>query len=341
MIEFNEACIRKLIFHRIADDRKSIINQNLYDIDAEVEEEILKKIFLKPFMACNATYEFKHTLDLELHALFKLSKSIFKASDFVSISQQIYHYLKSVSKHQNINDGDLFILKFDDVKFNNQLYNAIGIYKIEKKDNFLEVITEKNEDINLKLKEGISGRKLDKACLILETEEPYTILLIDNANTETDYWQNEFLSIELKSDNINTTNQFLQYTKSFIVEQFPTEFETTKADQIELLNRSVQFFKKNDTFDKSTFEEEVFVDKNIIQSFRNFDEVYKQDNEFEFQEQFEISAQAVKKQAKYFKSVLKLDKNFHIYIHGNTELIQQGIDDDGRKFYKIYYKEEN
>lgn len=340
MIEWNETSIRKLIFHRLSDDRKSIINQKLYDIDSEVEEEIFKKIFLKPFTTCNATYEFHHTIDMELHALHKLSNSIFKAADFVQTTQQIYHYLKSVSKHQNIKDGDLFILKFDDVKFNHQLYQAIGIYKIENKDNFIEIEGNNEKDIQLKLKDGISGRKLDKACLILNKDDNYTILLIDNAKTETDYWQNEFLSIQLKADDINATNQFLHFAKSYIVEQLPEEFETTKSDQIELLNRSVQYFKKNDTFHQQQFEDEVLVDKNIINSFRNYDEVYKLDNDFDIKEKFDISAQAVKKQARYFKSVLKLDKNFHIYIHGNTDMIQQGIDENGRKYYKIFYNEE-
>jgi hypothetical protein len=50
---------------------------------------------------------------------------------------------------------------------------------------------------------------------------------------------------------------------------------------------------------------------------------------------------AVKKQERIFKSVLKLDKNFHIYIHGDRELIEQGMDADGRKFYKIYFEEES
>jgi predicted transcriptional regulator len=36
-----------------------------------------------------------------------------------------------------------------------------------------------------------------------------------------------------------------------------------------------------------------------------------------------------------------IDKNFHIYVHGNRNLIEQGIDETGRKFYKIYYQEEN
>ncbi|MDR0612480.1 MAG: hypothetical protein LBG45_03165 [Dysgonamonadaceae bacterium] len=62
--------------------------------------------------------------------------------------------------------------------------------------------------------------------------------------------------------------------------------------------------------------------------------------ELELADDFTISDSAVKKQTRIFKSVIKLDKNFHIYVHGNSDLIQQGTDENG-KFYKIYYKEEN
>ncbi|MDD4067910.1 MAG: nucleoid-associated protein, partial [Bacteroidales bacterium] len=54
---------------------------------------------------------------------------------------------------------------------------------------------------------------------------------------------------------------------------------------------------------------------------------------------FNISDSAVKKQARVFKSVIKLDKNFHIYVHGDRKLIEQGQDEKG-KFYKVYYNEE-
>ena len=60
----------------------------------------------------------------------------------------------------------------------------------------------------------------------------------------------------------------------------------------------------------------------------------------DLEDRFEISADAVKKQARVFKSVLKLDKNFHIYIHGDREKIERGVDDSGRKYYKIYYDQE-
>ncbi len=87
--------------------------------------------------------------------------------------------------------------------------------------------------------------------------------------------------------------------------------------------------------------EEVFQDSGIIKSFRNFDNTYRQENKIDITDSFDISPQAVKKQARVFKSVLKLDKNFHIYIHGNRDMIEQGVDQDGRKFYKIYYDKEN
>ena len=132
----------------------------------------------------------------------------------------------------------------------------------------------------------------------------------------------------------------MNIAKNFVTKQLNEEFEVTKADQIDYLNRSVDYFKTNDTFDKQEFEKQVFADDNVIESFRTFDEAYRKNNEMVLMDSFDISAQAVKKQAKVFKSVLKLDKNFHIYIHGNRNLIEQGVEEDGRKFYKIYFKEE-
>jgi hypothetical protein len=79
----------------------------------------------------------------------------------------------------------------------------------------------------------------------------------------------------------------------------------------------------------------------IINSFRKYDQHYRQANEMDAAEKFDISPHAVKKQARIFKSVIKLDKNFHIYIHGNKELIEKGYDDELKKsFYKIYFDQE-
>jgi len=178
MIEIQEAAIRKLTFQKIGNEFQKPTTPFSYEYDNEEEEEILKKIFLKPFTSSAATYEFSHSIDLDLHPLFKLSKAIFHGSDFENTSQQIHQHLKTTSKHPNIKDGDLFIVKYDDVKLNNQHYTALGIYKIENKENFVETNSNSNEEMKLNIKQGISGRKLDKACLILLTDEPYTIFLL-------------------------------------------------------------------------------------------------------------------------------------------------------------------
>ena len=75
----------------------------------------------------------------------------------------------------------------------------------------------------------------------------------------------------------------------------------------------------------------------MIDAFQSYDK----GGLLEVNQEFDISQQAVKRQARFFKSVLKLDKNFHVYIHGNRELIERGTDENGRKYYKLYYQEES
>jgi hypothetical protein len=128
--------------------------------------------------------------------------------------------------------------------------------------------------------------------------------------------------------------------RNFVTKQLTEEYEVSKTDQIDLLNRSVEYFKSHDSYNKEEFENEIFNNSDVIDSFRDFDQKFREENNLKINEAFEISNQAVKKQARIFKSVLKLDKNFHIYIHGNRELIEKGVDDRGRKFYKIFYDQE-
>ncbi len=340
MIQIEDAIIRNVILHRIAsEESESIINQSLFEYSSDEDDVTLKKIFLKPFLSHAQTFEFKHDISLDYNILYNISKGIFSGDDFIQKSGEIGQHLISSSKHPNIKDGDLFIVQFDEVKLNNKYYEALGVFKFEDKESFIETSI-KDNGISFNIKKGIGSKKPDKACLILFSEEPYTILIIDNNNNDTEYWQNDFINHRSKNDFVNNTNNFLTLAKEFITSQIPAEFEVTKATQIDFLNRSVDYFKTREVFDKQEFEGEVFGDENVIESFRSFDQSYKQEHDLELADNFDISAHAVKKQARVFKKVLKLDKNFHIYIHGNRNLIEQGVDEKGRKFYKIYYEEE-
>ena len=341
MILFEEAVIRQLIAHRVTTaESGATISNSLITFADDSEAMVLKKLLLKPFVSHAQTYEFTHDVDMRYNVLFNLSKAIRAGEGFLPKSQEIARHLMSVSTHPNIKDGDLFMAKFDDVTLNNRHYEALGIYKFEDKETFVETAAD-GGGMQVSFRKGIGSKKPDKACLILFTEEPYTLLVIDSNTNETDYWQHDFIHHCPKKDHVNSTTNFLTLTKKFITNQVPEDFEVTKADQIDLLNRSVDYFKKRDTFDKQEFEEEVFGNSNVIESFRRFDQTYRDEHEMELDDSFEIAPQAVKKQARVFKSVLKLDKNFHIYIHGDRQLIEQGTDERGRKYYKIYYEEES
>ncbi|MEQ9405133.1 MAG: nucleoid-associated protein [Cyclobacteriaceae bacterium] len=337
MIQYKGADIQELFFQNISEeesDTEKFIKRNEF---SPSEEETLKNIFLKPFAQAITTYQFKHDIDIDLNVLFSLSKEISQNDAIGETYEGVISHLKTASRHPNIKPGDLFIIRFQNVLMNNEYYNALGIYKIERKDSFIE--TSYLGMPVLEFKEGIGEKKLDKACLILFDEEPYTVLSIDNGTREAEYW-NDFTNIDYKKDHVNNTNHFLQMTKTFITDQLPEEYELSRTDQIDLLNRSIKYFKNNDEFSQQEFEVEVFEDANAIESFRNFDNQYQEEMDLDLADNFKIAQNSVKKQARIFKSILKLDKNFHVYIHGNRELIERGTDSDGRKYYKIYYENE-
>ena len=128
----------------------------------------------------------------------------------------------------------------------------------------------------------------------------------------------------------------------FITNDYSDKFETSRTDQIDLLNKSVEYFQVNESFDRKQFEKQVLKDGGLIKSFRNFGESYAESNDIDIPDSFDISESAVKRQQRVFKSVLKLDKNFHVYIHGDSSLIEKGYDSHlNKSYYKIYFDEEN
>lgn len=336
--------IDKLIIHFIGNKNNGDgvrLSDDLTDIK-NIEEQI--KELISSNFKMEELYQFYFLPSLELNPMYQFVKSIFQDKNtFVEQSKNTGRYLYDKSTHPQIKGGELGVLLFSDCQYNGRVVDCIGLFKSESKDSILKIDAVKN-GYGLTEVKGINTRKLDKGCLIfnIENENGYLLSVIDNTNrsTEAQYWKDDFLSVQPKKNEYHQTNQFLGIAKNFVTKQLSEEFEVSKADQIDYLNRSVDYFKTHDTFDKQEFEKDVFGDRNVIKSFQQFDEVYRQENEVELADNFEISVQAVKKQARVFKSVLKLDKNFHIYIHGNRELIEQGVDENGRKYYKIYYEEE-
>lgn len=252
-------------------------------------------------------------------------------------------HLYEQSIHPQIKDGEFYTVYFKDCIIDGETVDAIGLFKSENKDTFLKVYPS-GDGFEIESEKGININKLDKGCLIfnIERETGYVVAVVDNTNkgTEAQYWINDFLHIRQRKDEYYNTQNILSLTKRFIKNELPQQFEVTKADQADMLNKSVKFFKENDNFDLKEFANEVMENPDVIKSFKKYKTTYEQDFDMDIADNFAISENAVKKQARFLKSVIKLDKNFHIYIHGNREMIEQGEDKKG-KFYKVYYNEEN
>ena len=344
-INFVEADIQLICLHIVGNkiaDENCKFSKNEIIIDSELNT-LLSNYFLSSFKS-EENYNFYHDTNLSLNEVFTYVSDIFNESkNILNQSINLAKHLYNKSMHPNIKGGEFYVVYFNNILINNNSVEAIGLFKSENKDTFLEVEQISNS-FEIQSRKGININKLDKGCLIFNTEKEngYIVSIIDNTNkgSEAQYWKDQFLGVQVLNNEYHQTNQFLGITKQFVTKQLDEVFEVSKADKIDLLNRSVDYFKSHDQFDKEEFEAEVFVDKNLIQSFQQFDETYRKENEVELSDNFVISEQAVKKQARVFKNVLKLDKNFHIYIHGNREMIEQGVDENGRKFYKIYYNEE-
>jgi len=339
MIDIEKAITREVSFQHVSQEEKeSGISTSLSDSASADEVITLRKLLLKPFVSHAETFEFDHHVELNYNVLFNIAKDIFDDKNFLEQSKKIHQHLVSVSTHPNISDGDLFIARFDGIRVGGNYLQGLGVYKFEQKEGFIETSTN-DGSIEANFRQGLGSKKPEKGCLILFDDEPYTILVIDSNSKETDYWQQDFIQHRPKQDHVNSTNNFLKMTKSYITDQMPNEFDVEKTDQIELLNKSLDFFKSNDTFNESEFENTVLGDVEAIKSFKTFGDSYKQTNEVTIAPEFDIAPQSVKKQARIFKSVLKLDKNFHVYIHGDRSKIEKGADEKG-DFYKIYYQNE-
>lgn len=346
MINFNNSKLRNLAVHQVGNkslEEGLILTDELINLDDVKLTNVFLNYFLTSF-SDTELFEFHNDIGIEQNEMFTVAKRIFNNPNQLLLeSKSIAQHLYTCSTHPKIKSGEMYVAYFNNIVFNDEVTDAIGIFKSESKDSFIKVNFEGKTSL-VNCDEGTNTNKLDKGCLIINSlNENYNICIVDNANksTEAQYWKDTFLQLKPIANEYHQTNQFLGIAKNFVTKQLDEEFEVTKADKIDLLNRSVEYFKTHETFDKKEFEEEVFQDSNVINSFRNFDNNFRQENEIEITDSFEISPQAVKKQARVFKSVLKLDKNFHIYIHGNRDMIEQGVDQDGRKYYKIYYNQES
>ncbi|MDR2010907.1 MAG: nucleoid-associated protein [Bacteroidales bacterium] len=336
--------IEKLIIHFVGNKNNGDgvrFSDNLSDF-TKTEGDIL--YLINNSFKSDELFQFYFIPNLELNPIYQFVTSIFQDNNtFVEQSKNCARLLYDSSTHPKIKGGEFYTVYFKDCIIDGETVDAVGLFKSENKDTFLKVYPS-GDNFEIESEKGININKLDKGCLIFNTEKEngYVVAVVDNTNkgVEAQYWIGDFLHVRQRKDEYYNTQNIISLTKNFVKSELPQQFEVSGADQADLMNKTVKFFKEKDNFNLSEFANEVIGQPEVIEKFNQYKSTFAKEYDVDFADDFTISESAVKKQARTLKSVIKLDKNFHIYVHGDHNLIEQGKDEKG-KYYKVYFKEEN
>ncbi len=348
MINFENCEIGNIVIHNIGNKFEggslTLSDGCFLPDDADVLN-LLKSYFLSAFKK-DAYYHFMpYEEELANNPVYASVSAIFdEDSEFYPQSVAIAEQLFEQSNNPNIKAGELYIVHFRNCNIEEGVCDAIGIFKSETKDTFLKIVMNQNT-YQLSSESGINIKKLDKACIIFNTNRAngYKVCILDKTNVkEAIYWTTDFLGLEPGEDSYFQTANYLNLCKNFVKDIYNQENDVPRADQIDMLNRSLNFFKDAEVFSEDRFKAEVVQEPEVINAFESFKNQYEAENDVSLNDQFPVSDFAVKDEKKYFKHVLKLDKNFHVYIHGQKKYIKKGYDPDrDMNYYILYFREEN
>jgi hypothetical protein len=347
MLDLSSRRLSQIAVHKVGnryrEEDLSLTDEPLL-IDDEAVQDILLKYFLRPFKNETQHFHFYDEKDINQNEAFKAVKNIFDdPSFFMESSQTLASLLYEVSVHPKINGGEFYVVHLTNILLDNELVEAVDIFKSETKETFLRVYPE-GGGYEINYEEGISINKLDKGCLIFnaEIEKGFRLCVVDNLNRqEALYWKDDFLKVIARDDSYFHTHNYLEFCKDFVDERLKKDFDIGRVDEVNLMNKSVEFFKNHDIFDVNTFAQDVIQEPEIIDAFIDFKKEKQIETPNILFDEFAISKPAIKQAKKVYKSVIKLDKNFHIYVHGNRDWIERGFDEKtGLHYYKCFYKEE-
>lgn len=350
MIKRTRAVISKFIIHKVGNKFNSATNvfsEKTMTFDQE-SYELMLPFLLKPFANIAQTYRFNHHANIDLNEINSYTAKIFEdEASFLEVSQHIVNHLFEQSNSAQIKTGDVIIALFDDVEYKDTVTNAIGIFKIENKIDFFQTYMEE-DCLDVYVQKGISTKKLDKGCLIVNytDDEGKVVLSVDNNNYDAQYWTKNFLNIKFADDSNQHTQNYLEMCKDFSEEIIKEDFGIQEKSKF--LAQTVDFFKENEHVNIHDFKNEVFYEDEQKKSlFDDYKKHFEDLNDVVVRNQFAVSPIVLKKQKAKIKTEIKLDTNIQIKLDvdapdASQEYIEKGFDEEKKmKYYKVYFNEES
>ena len=333
--------IASLSVHRVG-NKAAVEGVELSDEPVEIDDalaEILKAYFLMAFKD-DEKYHFNHPTDLALNDVYTYVKSIFgDERSFHERSRHIAKFLYEKSEHPNIKRGDFYVIYLKDCILDGETVDAVGLFKSENKDTFIQ-INPVSGGFSVESQTGMSINKLDKGCLIFNTQEEdgYVVCVVDNSNrSDAKYWVNDFLQLKRVEDDYNQTEQALILCKSFI-KQLPEDFD--KAQKATMMNKAMESLK-GEKVSLVNMARHAFEQSGAMDTFMAYADEYQTRQEMTFKDSFQGKSEVMGRRKVAAVTRIKLDDNFEINVLGGEENLERGYDEErGMRYYTLYFKKE-
>ena len=337
-MNFKEAYIDKLICHHFSIDRqKCIVNHKEIDM-TQVNPDFLKDFFIKPFTHEKTEYSFVHSVDLKYNVTYNTVLDIYNGGDFVKNSISLFKHLDSVSTSPTIKDGDIFIVKIEDVLVDETYCDAVGIFKIETKNEFIETNFDMQGNMNISVKAGYIPQKIDRACMIIFTESMPVGLVIDKSK-DPNFWKQDFLGLATRVTPYTQSKNLMGLMENFVRDRLSKSTKVTKSEQIELINKCVDFVSTSKHLEMNELQRELFKDCEVLDMFQEYRKMYEEQENLKIENMLTIDNKAVTVSRKIRK--IKLDDTVELYLMKTGQFIERGFDETrGQYYYKIYFSKE-
>ena len=236
MLDFANVRLNNVILHKLGNKSREedmVLSDKELSVNDSIKE-LLMQFFLGHFAEENYYNFFSENGPTE-NPVYQYVNDIFQnPGNFVQESVNIAQKLYDAGTHPKIKEGDLYVAYFSDLVVDGELVDAVGIFKSETKQDFLQIKASAG-GLDIVIEEGINLNKIDKACLIYNTEAEfgYKLNIIDATNKqEAQYWRLDFLGIEQRKDDFYQTQKYMELCKDFVEEVYNEEHEVEKPQQI-------------------------------------------------------------------------------------------------------------
>nr|HPI31598.1 nucleoid-associated protein [Bacteroidales bacterium] len=182
---FKNLITSRIVVHFIGNksvDEGVKLSKKIINTDEELRF-ILSDFFTNSFKSAEL-FNLYHQGDLKFNEVYGYVSEIFDdPGSFYNNSVNLARRLYEKSSHPKVKSGEFCVVYFEDCEIQGETVDALGLFKSENKDVFLKII-HADGNFTINSEEGININKLDKGCLIFNTEKEkgYLVSIVDNAN---------------------------------------------------------------------------------------------------------------------------------------------------------------